>query len=1000
MENIHQVLYAIINLHIKSEAAGTLPPAKMDHVGTFMGTLHKIYIYIEAQQDRNKFKQLFRNNAMNNLLKDCRAGLDQALNIFEIDTSVRMLWDIGQMKKLFETTHKELLELISTLSETNTTSDKLSVYLDTNESKNSSNSFSLLPSKPKIFCGRETELEDIMRMLSWQAPRIAILGGGGMGKTSLARAVLHHSETLTRFEQRFFVSAEPSTTSAELAALIGLHVGLDPGQDPTKLVVQYFSGRPSCLLILDNLETVWEPVQSRGGVEEFLSLLTEVQHLGLIITMRGAERPAKAQWTHPFLLPLQPLSDDATQQMFMDITDNSYAIEDLTKFLSFTGNMPLAVDLTAHLVEYEGPENVLARWKTEKTSMLSVGYDRKSNLGISISLSLSSPRITSDSKELLSLLSILPNGLSDAELVQSKLPISNILSCKAALLATSLAYQNSNKRLLALMPVREYVQQSLPPSPFLIHSLRKYFYALLELYRKYNGEQLHPVVSQITFNLANLQEVLQQGLYASDLNLADTIYCSISLNSFYRLTARGSVPLMDHIQHILPGTPDCRLKIHFLIEVLRSFGHYHHSSGLEELIAQGISHLKHVNDPLLEFCLIASIQAKFYLAASSFVYYMFDLSRALQFSDKACELSKLSGDSYEQCTVLIHIAWLKLSVGDYSTAQVYAREAKQLSEMSLDLYRSAVASRLQSVCYRYFGDYKESMAHIRRAKEILAICGMSGGYIDHLITLDRAEIHLLKSEYAQARSIFSGIAETTSSDQNAAAYATAFLNIAYIDIQIGGTVENVQKDLHRATEIFNNLSYHSDIVLCRAIQADMDLREHKIELAQVNLQECLHFRQGMYAETESFCLERLANIKAWPAIGWQSRWPIIYLSFAYKSREKLALHKALLFLGDIFIVNEDEDTAFTLYTVALEGFTYMDVHQSQAQCMLRLGDLTHKQGNNPVAIVHWKTARSLFEQSLQARDIAQIDSRLATFEKSSQRSSDETCNLAGTYHAV
>jgi len=141
----------------------------------------------------------------------------------------------------------------------------------------------LLPSIPKIFYGRETELEAIMKMLSQEAPRIAILGGGGMGKTSLARAVLHNPDTLTKFEQRFFVSAEPATTSIELAALIGLHIGLDPGQDLTKAVVQYFAKNSSCLLILDNLETVWEPIQSRSAVEEFLSLLSDVQHLGLIV---------------------------------------------------------------------------------------------------------------------------------------------------------------------------------------------------------------------------------------------------------------------------------------------------------------------------------------------------------------------------------------------------------------------------------------------------------------------------------------------------------------------------------------------------------------------------------------------------------------------------------------------------------------------------------------------------------------------------------------------
>jgi hypothetical protein len=147
----------------------------------------------------------------------------------------------------------------------------------------SSTSFSMLPSKPKIFHGRESEMVHIMKMLSQEAPRIAILGGGGMGKTSLARIVLHHPDTSAKFEDRFFVSAESATTSIELAALIGLHIGLKPGTDLTRPVVQYLSRKPSCLLVLDNLETVWEPVQSRGGIEEFLALLTVVKHLALIV---------------------------------------------------------------------------------------------------------------------------------------------------------------------------------------------------------------------------------------------------------------------------------------------------------------------------------------------------------------------------------------------------------------------------------------------------------------------------------------------------------------------------------------------------------------------------------------------------------------------------------------------------------------------------------------------------------------------------------------------
>jgi hypothetical protein len=47
-------------------------------------TLHKIYIYLEAHQDRNKIKHMFRNKEMQSLLKSCHAGLDQAVKVFGV----------------------------------------------------------------------------------------------------------------------------------------------------------------------------------------------------------------------------------------------------------------------------------------------------------------------------------------------------------------------------------------------------------------------------------------------------------------------------------------------------------------------------------------------------------------------------------------------------------------------------------------------------------------------------------------------------------------------------------------------------------------------------------------------------------------------------------------------------------------------------------------------------------------------------------------------------
>ncbi|KAJ7456242.1 hypothetical protein B0H11DRAFT_2244137 [Mycena galericulata] len=88
LESIYQILYAVVSLHIKSETTGNLPPAALYHVAHFTETLHKIHTFVEAQQEGNRIKKFFRQGEMNTLLKDCRAGIQQAVEAFKASAIV------------------------------------------------------------------------------------------------------------------------------------------------------------------------------------------------------------------------------------------------------------------------------------------------------------------------------------------------------------------------------------------------------------------------------------------------------------------------------------------------------------------------------------------------------------------------------------------------------------------------------------------------------------------------------------------------------------------------------------------------------------------------------------------------------------------------------------------------------------------------------------------------------------------------------------------------
>ncbi|KAJ7244236.1 P-loop containing nucleoside triphosphate hydrolase protein, partial [Mycena rebaudengoi] len=338
-----------------------------------------------------------------------------------------------------------------------------------------------LPPCPQIFHGREAELQDVVNILVQDSAHIAILGAGGMGKTSLATAALHNPRVEANYSHQYFVPCHLSPTCNELAATIADHIGLEKGSNMAKKIAHHFAHAPPSLLVLDNLETPWETLSSHAKVEEFLSLMTDVPQLGLMITLRGAEQPNKAKWTRPFLVPLKPLSYVAARQTFIEVADDGHDDAGIKELLELTWNLPLAVSLIASVAGSEGCAQALARWKLESTQMLSDGYDQRSSLDISIMLSYTSSQMTPGAQELLSILSMLPDGLTDAHLVQAKLPIIDILACKTTLIRTSLAFVDQDQHLKVLVPIQEHILHVHPPANTLKLKLREHFHEILDL---------------------------------------------------------------------------------------------------------------------------------------------------------------------------------------------------------------------------------------------------------------------------------------------------------------------------------------------------------------------------------------------------------------------------------------------------------------------------------------------------------------------------------------
>jgi hypothetical protein len=206
--------------------------------------------------------------------------------------------------------------------------------------------------------------------------------------------------------------------------------------------------------------------------------------------------------------------------------------------------------LMANVAACEGCEKTLERWQTERTRLLSDGYDKRSSLDISIMLSFSGTRMTTDAQELLALLSTLPDGLSEAELIQCELPIANLHLCKATLLRTSLAYLNNKKRLTVLVPIREYVRNAHPPSAETKAVFLDYIIRTVELFSTYDARLAltWDLSTQVSTVVGNFQAVLVDALKEDGEKSEAILRSVVKLSHLMSVETATLCPLLDAVE--------------------------------------------------------------------------------------------------------------------------------------------------------------------------------------------------------------------------------------------------------------------------------------------------------------------------------------------------------------------------------------------------------------------------------------------------------------------
>jgi tetratricopeptide (TPR) repeat protein len=357
-----------------------------------------------------------------------------------------------------------------------------------------------------------------------------------------------------------------------------------------------------------------------------------------------------------------------------------------------------------------------------------------------------------------------------------------------------------------------------------------------------------------------------------------------------------------------------------------------------------------------------------------------DYSKAQKLYYDALALALKSNSHLVQADALYGLATIKCLQGAWLEGLRLSHEIQRTAVAAGNIRGELLGLECQARSYLGLGNFTHAMQAVDKWKALILPAGMQGGESEIIMMGFEGEVYHLKTEYAEARHIGEMILSHTSLVLSPMNYAYALINLVSLDLATGGCTDTVSHNLQSALRAFQHINYPRGISLCELHATELNLCKGETSGAR---DQYMYIFSAVYAidnELACYCLGKLADSnQPVHAASEIARWAVIFLAFTmHQSRRSVpALHQALRCLGDILAQQGKDDDAISVLTVALEGFTWMDVHQRRAECMRSIGDVYFRHGDIRKASTFWTEARPLFQRSIQAKAVSEIDVRLA-----------------------
>ena len=336
----------------------------------------------------------------------------------------------------------------------------------------------LPPPPPGAIFGRDELIEEIVHHAEDLTP-IALIGAGGIGKSSIALAALHDDRIKQRFgeNRRFIRCDEILATNDQFLRRLSMAIGAGVENPENLTPLQQSLSLEEMLIVLDNAEFLLDPQgPSAREIHASVNELAQYGNICLLITSRISTIPPVCETFEIPTLSMEAASDTFHRICKHDGRSNS--IEGVLKQLDF---VPLSITLLATFSQQNrwDTDRLVTEWTSQRTAALVSLHN--GSLAATIELSLGLPtfqELGPDAREFLGVVSFFPQGVNEESVHWQCPTISNAQKMIDEFCILSLAHRN-NGFVTMLPPLRDHLRPRDPRSSRLLNSIREIYFTRL-----------------------------------------------------------------------------------------------------------------------------------------------------------------------------------------------------------------------------------------------------------------------------------------------------------------------------------------------------------------------------------------------------------------------------------------------------------------------------------------------------------------------------------------